>query len=43
MIWCYMDQMSVNDQITWYNKCVQYMIWVEEVWDIGNQGLGDHW
>ena len=40
MIWCYMDQMSVNEQITWRNQCVQGITWVEEVWYIGGWGLG---
>ena len=25
----------------WRNKCVKHVIWVEEVWDIGGQGLGN--
>ena len=40
-IWCCMAQMSVNELITWRNNCVQHVIWVEEVWDIGCQGLGN--
>ena len=35
MICIYMAHMSVNDQMTWKNKCVQHVIWVEEVWEIG--------
>ena len=29
-----MAQMSINEQITWLNKCVQHVIRVEEVWYI---------
>ena len=39
-IWCYMNQMSVNEKMSWLNKCVKHMIWVEEFWYIGCQGLG---
>ena len=35
MIWFYIVQMSVNDRITWCNQCVQNVIRVEAVWDIG--------
>ena len=28
IIWCYMSQMNVNEQITWWNKCVQHVIQV---------------
>ena len=32
MIWCYMAQMGVNDQITWGGQWVQHVIQVEGVW-----------
>ena len=32
MIWCYMAQMSVDEQITWWNQCVQYVINVDNIW-----------
>ena len=35
MICRYMAQMGVNEQITWRNQCVQHVIRVEEVWEIG--------
>ena len=35
MICSYMAQMGVNEQITWLNQCVQHVIWVEEVCEIG--------
>ena len=37
--YCYMAQISVNEQITWLNQCIQHAIRVEEVWDGGGQGL----
>ena len=33
--WWYLALVRVNKQITWWNKCVQHVIWVEEVWEIG--------
>ena len=33
--WWYMAQMSNNEWITWWTQCVQSVIWVEEVWEIG--------
>ena len=33
--WWYLAQVRVNKQINLWNKCVQNLIWVEEVWDIG--------
>ena len=33
-----MAQMGVNVQITWLNQCVQHVIRVEEVLDIGDRG-----
>ena len=37
MICSYMAQMGVNDKINWQNQCVQHVIQVEEVWDIGDR------
>ena len=37
IIGIYVVQMGVNKQITWLNQCVQHMIRVEEVWDIGDR------
>ena len=39
--WCYLEQVSGNKQITWLNKCVQHVIWAEEIWYIGCYGLGN--
>ena len=36
MICSYMAQMGVNEQITWWDQCVQNVIQMEEVWDIGD-------
>ena len=38
--WCYMAQMSVNEQKIWLNQCVKNVIWVDKIWEIGCQGLG---
>ena len=35
--WCYMAQMSINEQINWRNQCVKHVIRVEEVWEIGDR------
>ena len=35
--WCYLSQVRVNKITTWLHQCVQHIIWVEEVWDIGCQ------
>ena len=31
-----MEQMIINEQITWWKQCVQHVIWVEEVLYIGD-------
>ena len=37
IIWCNMEQMSINGKIShWWNQCVQNVICVGEVWDIGD-------
>ena len=36
-----MVHMRVNEQITWWNQCVQHVILVDEVWDIVCYGLGN--
>ena len=38
--WCYMAQISVNEQITWCDQCVHHVIRVGGLWYIGCQGLG---
>ena len=35
MIWFYMAQMSVNEQINWLDECVHHVVWVAGVWQIG--------
>ena len=34
MIWCYMVQIGMNEQMTLWNQCVQNVTRVEEFWDI---------
>ena len=35
MICSYMAQMGVNEKMTWRNQCVQHMVLVKEVCEIG--------
>ena len=37
VICSYMAQMGVNKKINWLNKCIQNVIQVEEVWEIGDR------
>ena len=37
MVCRYIAQMGVIEQITWWNKCLQHVIWVEEIWEIGDR------
>ena len=40
MVWGYMEQMSVNELITWWNQVFKHVIWVEGFWEIGCKGIG---